>query len=130
MQSLALTCILVREYDEAIAFYVGVLGFNLIEDSPVPAQSKRWVVVAPPGAGNSGLLLAQGENSLDDAADPVWAGRNKRSIQDAAGARPQLDSGKIEVQILANLWVSLKSTASARAISASDNWKARLDSAP
>jgi catechol 2,3-dioxygenase-like lactoylglutathione lyase family enzyme len=59
MQSLALTCILVREYDEAIAFYVGVLGFNLIEDSPVPAQSKRWVVVAPPGAGNSGLLLAR-----------------------------------------------------------------------
>ena len=35
-----------RDYEEAIAFYVGVLGFVLIEDSSVPEQSKRWVVVA------------------------------------------------------------------------------------
>jgi catechol 2,3-dioxygenase-like lactoylglutathione lyase family enzyme len=58
-QSLALTSILVRDYDEAIAFYVGVLGFSLVEDSPVPAQDKRWVVVAPPGACESRLLLAR-----------------------------------------------------------------------
>jgi catechol 2,3-dioxygenase-like lactoylglutathione lyase family enzyme len=49
----------VKEYDEAIAFYVGVLGFTLVEDSPVPAQNKRWVVVAPPGGAGSGLLLAR-----------------------------------------------------------------------
>ncbi len=48
-----------KEYDEAIAFYVGVLGFTLVEDSPVPAQNKRWVVVAPPGGAGSGLLLAR-----------------------------------------------------------------------
>jgi catechol 2,3-dioxygenase-like lactoylglutathione lyase family enzyme len=58
-QSLALTSILVREYDEAIAFYVGVLGFSLVEDSPIPDQNKRWVVVAPPGACESRLLLAR-----------------------------------------------------------------------
>jgi len=58
-QHLALTAIVVRDYDEAIAFYVGKLGFVLIEDSYVPEQDKRWVVVAPPGATESRLLLAR-----------------------------------------------------------------------
>jgi catechol 2,3-dioxygenase-like lactoylglutathione lyase family enzyme len=49
-QSLGLVSLVVRDYDEAIAFYVGVLGFELVEDTPVPAQQKRWVVVAPPGS--------------------------------------------------------------------------------
>lgn len=50
---------LVPDYQEALAFYVGVLGFTLIEDSLVPEQDKRWVVVAPPGASESRLLLAR-----------------------------------------------------------------------
>jgi catechol 2,3-dioxygenase-like lactoylglutathione lyase family enzyme len=50
-QSLAHIALVVRDYDEALAFYVGTLGFTLIEDSYQPAQDKRWVVVAPPGAG-------------------------------------------------------------------------------
>lgn len=58
-QSLGLTAIVVRDYDEAIAFYVGVLGFLLVEDTPIPQQNKRWVVVAPPGAAESRLLLAR-----------------------------------------------------------------------
>lgn len=58
-QSLGLTAIVVREYDEAIDFYTRVLGFELKEDSPVPEQNKRWVVVAPPGASESRLLLAR-----------------------------------------------------------------------
>lgn len=58
-QHLALTAIVVQDYDEAIAFYTGLLGFELIEDSPVPEQDKRWVVVAPPGATESRLLLAR-----------------------------------------------------------------------
>ena len=61
-QHLSLTSVLVRDYDEAIAFYVGVLGFSLIEDSPVLSQNKRWVVVAPPGAGESRLPLARAAN--------------------------------------------------------------------
>ena len=56
-----------REYDEAIAFYVGVLGFSLIEDSFVAAQNKRWVVVAPPGATESRLLLARAATSDQQA---------------------------------------------------------------
>lgn len=66
-QSLALTSVLVREYNEAIAFYVDVLGFSLVEDSAVPAQSKRWVVVAPPGASESRLLLARAASPDQEA---------------------------------------------------------------
>lgn len=59
-QTLALTALVVRDYDEAIAFYVDVLGFRRVEDAPVPEQGKRWVVVAPPGSqGTGGLLLAR-----------------------------------------------------------------------
>lgn len=62
-QHLALVALVVREYDEALAFYVGTLGFELIEDTAVPEQDKRWVVIAPPGsragARGSRLLLAR-----------------------------------------------------------------------
>jgi len=44
-QSIGLVSVVVRDYDEAIAFYVDVLGFTLIEDTFVPEQNKRWVVV-------------------------------------------------------------------------------------
>jgi hypothetical protein len=59
-QVLGLVSVIVRDYDEAIGIYVGVLGFDLIEDSPVPEQGKRWVVVRPPGAGYGGVLWSGG----------------------------------------------------------------------
>ena len=58
-QSIALVSLVVREYDEAIAFFVGKLGFALVEDSYVASQDKRWVVVSPPGEGTCRLLLAR-----------------------------------------------------------------------
>ena len=58
-QSLGLVSLVVRDYDEALAFYVGVLGFRLVDDSLVSEQDKRWVVVTPPGATESRLLLAR-----------------------------------------------------------------------
>jgi catechol 2,3-dioxygenase-like lactoylglutathione lyase family enzyme len=58
-QHLALISLLVRDYDEAIAYYVDKLGFQLVEDTFQPAQNKRWVVVAPPGAVESRVLLAR-----------------------------------------------------------------------
>jgi len=58
-QSLTMVSLVVRDYDEAIKFFVGTLGFVLVEDSAVPDQGKRWVVVAPPGGGASRLLLAR-----------------------------------------------------------------------
>jgi catechol 2,3-dioxygenase-like lactoylglutathione lyase family enzyme len=62
-QTLAMLAIVVREYDEALEFYVGKLGFALIEDTYIAAQDKRWVVVAPPGGG-ARLLLARAANEL------------------------------------------------------------------
>jgi catechol 2,3-dioxygenase-like lactoylglutathione lyase family enzyme len=58
-QSIALVSLVVRDYDEALQFYVGKLGFKLIEDSAVAAQGKRWVVIAPPGGDGCRILLAQ-----------------------------------------------------------------------
>ncbi len=57
-QSLAQLTVLVRDYDEAIAWYTGRLGFALQEDTPL-GGGKRWVVVAPAGSAGTGLLLAQ-----------------------------------------------------------------------
>ena len=61
-QSLGLVSVVVREYDEALAFYIGTLGFTLVEDTEVPEQNKRWVVVAPPGSTETRLLLARAAN--------------------------------------------------------------------
>lgn len=66
-QSLGLVSLVVRDYDEAIAFFVGTLGFRLVEDTEVPEQSKRWVVVSPPGASECQLLLARA-SSLEQEA--------------------------------------------------------------
>jgi catechol 2,3-dioxygenase-like lactoylglutathione lyase family enzyme len=57
-QQLALTALVVRDYDEAIDFYVKTLDFELREDCFIAAQNKRWVVVAPPDS-SAGLLLAR-----------------------------------------------------------------------
>jgi catechol 2,3-dioxygenase-like lactoylglutathione lyase family enzyme len=58
-QSIGQIAIVVRDYDEALAFYVDLLGFQLIEDTPIHEQDKRWVVVAPPGSNSAQLLLAR-----------------------------------------------------------------------
>jgi catechol 2,3-dioxygenase-like lactoylglutathione lyase family enzyme len=62
-QSLAHVAIVVRDYDEALAFYVGTLGFELIEDTYIAAQDKRWVLVAPPGSQGTQLLLARASDA-------------------------------------------------------------------
>ena len=60
MAHLELVSLIVPDYDRAIAFFVGVLGFTLVEDAPATSsrdgRAKRWVVVRPPGAA-TGLLL-------------------------------------------------------------------------
>jgi catechol 2,3-dioxygenase-like lactoylglutathione lyase family enzyme len=61
-QLLGLVSIVVRDYDEAIAFYVGTLGFEVVEDKPQPERQKRWVVVSPPGS-SCRLLLARAKNT-------------------------------------------------------------------
>ena len=60
-QNIAAVALLVPDYDKAIAYYVGKLGFRLVEDTALSA-TKRWVVVTPPGNGETGLLLAQADS--------------------------------------------------------------------
>lgn len=73
-QRLSLTTLLVDDYDAAITFYVGRLGFQLREDVAL-GSAKRWVVVAPPG-GASALLLAQAVGE-----------RQRRAVGDQGGGR-------------------------------------------
>jgi catechol 2,3-dioxygenase-like lactoylglutathione lyase family enzyme len=60
-QQLAHIAILVKNYDEAIEFYTRQLGFDLIEDTKL-SETKRWVLVTPPGSDGCRLLLAQAAN--------------------------------------------------------------------
>jgi catechol 2,3-dioxygenase-like lactoylglutathione lyase family enzyme len=65
-QQLGLVTLVVSDYDEALAFYVGKLGFALVEDTAMPAQNKRWVVISPPGSVGAGLLLAQAKGEVQE----------------------------------------------------------------
>jgi catechol 2,3-dioxygenase-like lactoylglutathione lyase family enzyme len=78
MPHLAHIALIVRDYDEAIGWFTEKLGFTLVEDTYHPEQDKRWVVVAPPGAGDNAatILLAR-------AATP----EQERFIGDQAGGR-------------------------------------------
>lgn len=71
--SIGLVTLVVRHYDEAIAFYVDRLGFSVVRDD-VLAPDKRWVVVAPPGGTGPGLLLAQASEPRQAAAVGNQAG--------------------------------------------------------
>jgi catechol 2,3-dioxygenase-like lactoylglutathione lyase family enzyme len=74
-QHIAYVALVVRDYDEAKAYYCGVLGFELIEDTAL-ADGKRWVLVTPPGSRETRLLLAR-------AATPEQAKR----LGDQTGGR-------------------------------------------
>jgi len=78
MPNLELVALIVRDYHPAIRFFVDVLGFELVEDSPSltnDGRPKRWVVVRPPGAG-TGILLARAEGEHQAAAiGQQFAGR-------------------------------------------------------
>ena len=58
-QSIVHIALVVKDYDEAIAFYTEKLHFTLVEDTYQPEQDKRWVVVSPPGSVGTTLLLAR-----------------------------------------------------------------------
>ncbi|MFI9200565.1 VOC family protein [Streptomyces sp. NPDC053048] len=66
MPHLGLVTLVVRDYDEAIAFYVDAVGFELREDTPL-GDGKRWVVLAPPGSRETALLLARADGPGQEA---------------------------------------------------------------
>lgn len=78
MSSIDLASLIVPDYDAALRFFVGVLGFDVIEDVPsrtTDGRAKRWIVVRPP-SGVTGLVLAQADGPQQQAAiGAQWAGR-------------------------------------------------------
>jgi catechol 2,3-dioxygenase-like lactoylglutathione lyase family enzyme len=74
LQSIAAVALVVADYDEALDFFTGKLGFDVVEDTPLPG-GKRWLLVRPPGGGTA-LLLAR-------AATPQQASR----VGDQTGGR-------------------------------------------
>jgi catechol 2,3-dioxygenase-like lactoylglutathione lyase family enzyme len=64
-RAIGYVAVVVRDYDEAIAFYTGVLGFDLVEDTRLE-DGKRWVLVRP-GAGGTSLLLARAATPEQEA---------------------------------------------------------------
>jgi len=75
-QSIVHVALVVRDYDEAIAWFTQKLNFTLVEDTYQPEQDKRWVVIAPPGCEGTSILLAR-------ATTP----EQERAIRDQTGGR-------------------------------------------
>src|SRR5687767_6657913 len=122
-QSLGLVSLVVRDYDEALAFFVGKLGFQLVEDSFVPEQAKRWVVVSPPGAKESRLLLARASTQEQEPrignqtggrvflflhTDDFWRDYERYKAEGIVFVRPPKDEpfGTVAVfkDLYGNLW--------------------------
>ena len=64
MSGIGLVSYLVRDYDEAIAFFTQSLKFDLVQDMPM-GPDKRWVVVKPKNSTGAGLVLAQAKNEAE-----------------------------------------------------------------
>jgi len=62
-QSIAHVALVVKDYDESIAFFTKKMNFTLLEDTYQPEQDKRWVIVSPPGSAGTSLLLARASTS-------------------------------------------------------------------
>ena len=72
-QSIGCVSLLVRDYDEAIAFYTRKLSFRILEDASM-GEGRRWVVLAPPGSAGTTLLLSKAKNPEEEAAVGRQAG--------------------------------------------------------
>ena len=70
-QRLKHIALVVREYDEAIHFFVKLVGFELVADTFQPDQGKRWVIVAPPGSGADGVSIVLSRANNDEQANAI-----------------------------------------------------------
>jgi catechol 2,3-dioxygenase-like lactoylglutathione lyase family enzyme len=70
-QNLKHVALVVRDYDEAISFFVDRLGFKLLADEYQPERDKRWVLVAPPGSGPDGASILLARASNDEQAKAI-----------------------------------------------------------
>lgn len=121
-QRIAHIALVVRDYDEAIAFYTEKLDFRLVEDTRID-EHKRWVLVAPPGARECALLLAKAANEKQLASvgnqtggrvflflftDDFWRDYEKMKERKVQFVRPprEEDYGTVAVfeDLYGNLW--------------------------
>jgi catechol 2,3-dioxygenase-like lactoylglutathione lyase family enzyme len=121
-QRIAHIALVVRDYDEAIEFYTNKLDFKLIEDTKL-SDEKRWVIIAPPGAEECGLLLAKAASEKQAArigsqtggrvflflfTDDFWRDYNKMINKNVRFVRPpkQEEYGTVAVfeDLYGNLW--------------------------
>ena len=122
-QTIAHVALVVRDYDEAIAFFTHKLRVSLLEDTYQPEQDKRWVLVAPPGSSGSSLVLAQPSNPAQDAfignqtggrvsffleTDDFWRDYRQMTADGVEFVRPPQDEpyGTVAVfkDLYGNLW--------------------------
>ncbi|MBV1911142.1 MAG: VOC family protein [Kangiellaceae bacterium] len=122
-QSIVHVALVVKDYDDAIDFYVNKLKFELIEDSFQPEQNKRWVVVSPPGSTGVTLLLAKASKLEQNAfignqaggrvflflnTDDFWRDYNRMVEDGIKFVRPpkEQDYGMVAVfeDLYGNLW--------------------------
>lgn len=127
-QRIAHIALVVNDYDEAIDFYVKKLDFVLLEDTKL-SEEKRWVIVAPNGAGECSLLLAKAANEIQAASvgnqaggrvflflftDDFWADYTKLKNRNVNFVRPpqEFDYGTVAVfeDLYGNLWDLLQPT--------------------
>lgn len=129
-QRIAHIAILVKDYDEAIAFYTQKLGFTLLEDTKID-EEKRWILVAPPGATECCLLLAKASNEQQAASighqtggrvgfflftDDFWRDYNKMTASGINFLRPptEFEYGTVAVfeDLYGNQWDLIEPKAS------------------
>jgi catechol 2,3-dioxygenase-like lactoylglutathione lyase family enzyme len=122
-QSIVHIALVVRDYDEAIAFYTQTLHFTLIEDTYQPEQDKRWVVIAPPGSVGTTVLLARASKPEQEPfignqtggrvflflnTDDFWRDYNEMAARGVTFVRPPKDAeyGLVAVfqDLYGNLW--------------------------
>jgi catechol 2,3-dioxygenase-like lactoylglutathione lyase family enzyme len=120
-QHLSAVALVVRDYDEAIAYYTGTLGFVLVEDSDLSASQpgKRWVRVQPPGAVETSFLLAKAVGAEQEAAigkqsggrvflflstDDFWRDYNQMSARGVEWVRPPMTQPYGTVAVFRDLY--------------------------
>jgi lactoylglutathione lyase len=134
MQTLGHVALVVRNYDEALAFFINTLGFRQIEDTDM-GDGKRWVLVAPPGSRGTSLLLAQASTPEQESrignqtggrvflflhTDDFWRDYRAMQAHDVKFCRPPREEpyGTVAVfyDLYGNMWdlLQLKERAAAR----------------
>lgn len=121
-QSIAHVALVVRDYDEAIAFFTQKLHFVLVQDEFQPEQNKRWVVVAPPGSSGTSLLLARASTPEQEryvgnqtggrvflflSTDDFWRDFNEMTSRGVEFVRPPSEQAYGIVAVFADLYGNL-----------------------